>query len=233
MDWSVSTVDVYDHNIKVYQAGKFNRAVIFVHGWSGSAGDFNEYYQPLLDLGYNIVTVDHVAHGQSSGNTANLFLFVKAVEQVLGSLQGKTDVAGVVAHSMGGSAAISVLQKHYETIPLVLVSPVVPFFESLYRSVSGFGISEKWVDGLIDVFEHRYRRSIDDIDPKLFLDKLVNPLLTIQDRNDRYIPLELNKKYFSPRVSASLHETDGLGHFRILADVQVVNKVIGFLDKSR
>ena len=230
LKFSVDELDVYGHKIKIYRAGNFSRSVVFSHGWSGSAGDFNGYYQLLLERGYNVVTLDHIAHGRSAGKTANLFVFTKAMEQVLDIEKNNSEIAGMIAHSMGASAVINSALVQQSTIPAVLVSPVIPFFESLYQSINDFGISEKWLNRLVDVYQTRYGRSIEDIDPKLNINKLFNPLLTIQDRNDRHIPLETNKQYFSPHVAASLHETEGLGHFRILGDQRVISKAINFID---
>ncbi len=230
LDFLVGDIDVYGHKIKIYKTGNFDRSVIFVHGWSGSSADFNEFYKPLLDRGYNIITFDQVAHGASHGKAANMFLFVRAIEQMLESHRDQTRVSAIVAHSMGGSALINALKLEQSTIPVVLIAPLIPFFESLYQSVDNFGISTQWVDALLNVFEERYGRSVDVVDPKITIQCFVNPLITIQDRNDQYIALETNTHYFTSHVAASLYETEGLGHFRILGDQRVISKAVEFID---
>ena len=229
LNFSVGELDVYDQKIRVYQTGNFDRSILFVHGWSGSSADFNSFYQPVLHAGFNVVAFDHVAHGASTGKVANMFLFVRAVEQALAA--NRSNIRAIVAHSMGASAVINAVNLEWGSLPVVLISPVIPFFESLYQSVDNFGISTKWVDELISVFEKRYARSIDEIDPKITIQRFTNPVLTIQDRQDKYISLDINKKYFTPHIAASLHETDGLGHFKILGAEDVVQKVMLFLNR--
>ncbi|MES1192143.1 MAG: alpha/beta hydrolase [Steroidobacter sp.] len=230
LNFSVDELDVYDQKIRVFQTGTSDRSILFVHGWSGSSADFNAFYQPVLEAGFNVIAIDHVAHGASPGRMANLFLFVKAIEQVMADYSAH--VRAIVAHSMGASAVITAIKPEQFSVPVVLIAPVIPLFESLYQSVDNFGISTKWVDELMTVFENRYGRSIDEIDPKMTIQKFSNPVLTIQDRQDRHISLETNQQYFTPHVTASLHETDGLGHFKILGAEEVVAKVVEFVKEN-
>lgn len=230
LPFSRTELDVYGQQAVVHRYGEFDRSVLFVHGWSGSSADFNVFYQPMLDAGFSIVAIDHVAHGASMGKMANMFLFVRAIEQVL--KDGASNVRAIVAHSMGASAVVNAIQAPHVHFPVALISPVFPFFESLYESVDNFGISTKWLDQLMTVFETRYGRSIDEMDPKLTIQRFGNPVLTIQDRQDRHIPLERNRQYFTPHLAASLRETDGLGHFKILAADHVISDVVKFVSST-
>lgn len=227
LPFSKAELDVYEQRAVIHRLGEFDRSVLFVHGWSGSSADFNAFYQPVLDAGFNIIAIDHVAHGASPGKVANMFLFVRAIEQVMADSQ--SNIRAIIAHSMGASAVVNAVHGRHASLPAVLISPVFPFFESLYESVDNFGISTTWVDQLIYVFENRYGRSIDEIDPKLTVQQFTNPVITIQDRQDRHIPLERNKQYFTPHIASSLHETDGLGHFKILGSQDVIQKAVEFV----
>ena len=223
-----SDLDVYDQRIKIFKAGASERSILFVHGWSGSSADFNAFFQPVLDAGFNIIAIDHVAHGASPGKWANMFLFVRAIERVLE--KHGAHISAIISHSMGASAVINAVPAQRSAIPGVLIAPVIPFFESLYQSVDNFGIATSWVDSLIDVFEKRYGRSVDEINPKLTIQRFSNPVLTIQDKQDRHVPLETNKQLFTPHLTASLYETSELGHFRILSDQGVIVKSMEFIE---
>jgi pimeloyl-ACP methyl ester carboxylesterase len=227
LPFSRTELDVYDQRATIHRIGNFDRSVLFAHGWSGSSADFNAFYQPILRAGFNIISIDHVAHGSSPGKMANMFLFVRAIEQVLADSQ--SNVRAIIAHSMGASAVVNAVHSKHVNLPTVLISPVFPFFESLYESVDNFGISINWVNQLITVFETRYGRLIDDIDPKLTVQQFGNPVLTVQDSQDRHIPLERNRQYFTPHIASSLHQTDGLGHFKILGSQDVIQKAVEFV----
>jgi pimeloyl-ACP methyl ester carboxylesterase len=232
LPFSTEEIDVLGYKVLIYRAGNFDRSVVFVHGWSGSSADFNAFYQPILDRGYNVVTFDHVAHGKSTGTVSNLFVFVRTLEQVLAKQSRQDSIAGIVGHSMGGSAVINIACGEYSSIPTVLIAPVIPLFEMLYESVDRFGISTRWLDHVLAELEQRYGRQLGDIDPTQVVHRLKNPVLVIQDRNDRHIKLETNKKYFSDHLITNLRETEGLGHFKILGAPNVVNDSLGFLASS-
>jgi pimeloyl-ACP methyl ester carboxylesterase len=229
LDFVTTEIDIHNHKISVYRAGNFNRSIVFVHGWSGSSADFNAFYQPALNQGFNVITFDHVAHGKSQGRVANLFLFIRATEQVLASHGNQTQISAIVAHSLGGSAVINAVSSAHPNTPIALIAPVIPLFETMYKNVDDFGIARSWLDKLLASLEKRYGKQLKEIDPKLIIANFKNPVLTLHDRDDRYISLQANKQHFSTHVTNSLRETEGLGHFKILAAPSVVSDVVEFV----
>jgi pimeloyl-ACP methyl ester carboxylesterase len=53
------------------------RTVLLVHGWSGSQSDMHGLVPAIVESGFNAITVDLPAHGDSTGETASLDSFVK------------------------------------------------------------------------------------------------------------------------------------------------------------
>ncbi|MGE0763743.1 MAG: alpha/beta hydrolase [Bdellovibrionales bacterium] len=220
---------VYGHQIRIYAKGDLRRAVVFVHGWSGAATNFQSFFDPYLEAGYGVIAFDHVAHGRSSGKVSNFFLFIRGLEAVLDWVEARTgQVEGIVAHSMGASTVISALRPEHQKIPLVFLAPVVPFFESLYASVQAFGVASTWVTRLIVVFEQRYGLLKEEVDPKERLGKIFNPILIVHDQADTYIDLKINLPHL-PKRYADVRVTEGLGHFRLLKNSQVVSDTVQFI----
>jgi hypothetical protein len=231
--FETTQLEVHDQKIQVYSKGESQRIVIFAHGWSGHAGNFTAFYDRFLAQGYRVVTFDHVAHGNSTGSLANLFLFIKGTQAVFQWAAHQGEIAGIVAHSMGGSAMISAMTEKLASVPLTLIAPVIPLFESLQDSVDNFGISQRWLEGLLGHLENRYSLKIENIDPKNRIKQLQNPLLILQDSGDTYIDLEMNKSYLPKEFLGSLVITEKLGHFRILKASPVVEQALGFIQNVR
>lgn len=233
-----TTLQVRGHELRVYSKGNSNRIVIFAHGWSGNATNFTSFYDRFLEQGYRVIAFDHVAHGNSTGTVANLFMFIEGTRAVLkwaaDQVSTEGEIAGIVAHSMGASAMISVLgakdkNSPYRRIPLTLIAPVIPLFESLQISVDNFGISRLWLTNLLRHLEVRYDLRIQDIDPKERIKDLTNPVVIVHDTKDSYIPLELNRQYLPSQLESALVTTERLGHFRILKASPVANQALGFI----
>jgi pimeloyl-ACP methyl ester carboxylesterase len=232
-DFDAYSLEVFDDKIQVYSKGDSKKTVVFVHGWSGHANNFSAFFKPYLDSGYRVVTFDHVAHGSSTGKFANLFLFIQGLRSVLRWVEADHQLAGIVAHSMGGSAVLSALGDDHRHIPLTLLAPVVPFFELLRSSLDNYGISQRWLQTLLDDFQMRYKMNIEHIDPKERIKSLSNPTLILQDQKDSYISLDLNKQYLPENLLGSLHTTENLGHFRLLKSPSVVTTALEFTRNAR
>ncbi len=224
---------VHDQKIRLYSKGDGSRIVVFAHGWSGNAGNFSAFYDRFLLQGYRVVAFDHVAHGNSTGAHANLFLFIKGTQAVLNWASQQGEIAGIVAHSMGGSAMISSMTPERSAIPLALIAPMIPLFESLYDSVDEFGISRRWLEALLDNLQSRYAIQISNIDPKEKIKTLQNPLLILHDTSDTHVPLQQYKTYLPAELRSSVVTTEKLGHFRILKSSQVADQALGFFQNVR
>lgn len=227
-----TTLEIRGHQIRVYSKGDSRRTIVFAHGWSGHAGNFTSFYDRFLEKGYRVVAFDHVAHGNSTGEYANLFLFIEGMRAVLNHVSQESEVAGIVAHSMGASATVSVVTSgtaDLQKIPLTLIAPAIPLFESLEMSVDNFGISRRWLNSLMRRLEKRYDLHIPDIDPKERIKQLENPVVILHDSKDSYIPLELNRQYLPSNLEGALVTTERLGHFRILKASLVADQALGFI----
>ncbi|HUJ77166.1 MAG TPA: alpha/beta fold hydrolase, partial [bacterium] len=97
-------------------------AVVLAHGWSGNAAQMTGFIAPLLEAGYRVVAFDQPAHGFSRGRRADLLSFTQALETVSGHVG---QVQGVIAHSLGATAAALATHRGLDLRGLVLIAPPV------------------------------------------------------------------------------------------------------------
>ena len=100
-------VDVGDVQLAITEAGRGGRPLLLVHGYTGAGSDFEDFVEPLAELGWHVVTPDLRGHGGSSkpaDESAYSFDIFAA------DLLGLADVLGwdrfvLLGHSMGGMIA--------------------------------------------------------------------------------------------------------------------------------
>ena len=100
-------VDVGDVQLAIVEAGEGGRPLMLVHGFTGAASDFEDYIEPLAELGWHVVAPDLRGHGRSSKPTDEA---AYGFELFAGDLVRLADDLGwdrfvLLGHSMGGMIA--------------------------------------------------------------------------------------------------------------------------------
>ncbi|QIN79929.1 2-succinyl-6-hydroxy-2,4-cyclohexadiene-1-carboxylate synthase [Rubrobacter marinus] len=89
-------------------------AVLFLHGFMGSSGDWREVLQAIGDEAF-AVAVDLPGHGASLGLPPEVYAFEGAARAVIGVLNELgIDRASLVGYSMGGRLALYLALRHPE-----------------------------------------------------------------------------------------------------------------------
>lgn len=110
---------------------------LLMHGWSGSASQFYPLMRHIAAQGFTAIAYDHPAHGHSAGQTGHLPRFVRAFDELAASVADELGpIAGIIAHSMGGAVILSSRQPAMDTLPLLLISPVLDYVPQLYGMVA-------------------------------------------------------------------------------------------------
>ena len=210
--------------------------VYLVHGWGGRGSQFGALVEPLLDAGHRVVMFDAPAHGDSDHGPAgprrtNGVEFAKALDAVFCEF-GPAEA--VVAHSMGTiSTYLAMRYGWLGTERLVFVAPMVEFNGLLdqFQDALGFGartrrVLEREVKDFVGVgvreFDARVQAA--HVDPL--------PTLVLTDRGDRQTPYA-DVVDFAETIDAPLITTEGLGHRKVLRDLEVVRTVVEFATGAR
>jgi 3-oxoadipate enol-lactonase len=116
-------VDLGDVQLNVVEAGVGGRPLLLVHGFTGRASDFVDFFERLAQAGWHVVAPDLRGHGDSSQppDEADYSLDIFAADLI-----ALTDAVGfgsyvVLGHSMGGMITQLVVLAQPERIEGVIL----------------------------------------------------------------------------------------------------------------
>ncbi len=229
----IGTMPVPDGSITTYRFGEVGRqpTALLVHGWNGWAQQLERFVAPLQQRGYAVLAFDHVAHGLSDGERTTLPSMIRSVERVLAEV---SNVAAVVAHSLGAAAVASVLSStRRELDGAVLIAPPSdprPYLRMLARML---GAPKHLMPHIQEAAERTagvpFARLV--ADPWLAR-RVRTPLMIVHDVTDEEVPIA-NGYVYANATQARVLVTDGLGHRRILRDLHVVETASNFFARRR
>lgn len=213
--------------IQCYSWGQ-GPVVLVVHGWAGRATQFRKIIGALVKENYRVVGFDGPAHGKSQGTSTNIMEF----EQVLAELYRQVGVpVGIIAHSFGGGAALFAAMNGLPVQKLInIASPAIgdEIIGTYLRTINGSESTARFFKSYIlkttgKPFEeftalHFIRNLKQEVD-----------LLLVHDENDTEVPLRHALEVMKVYPRATLYQTRGLGHTRILRDEGVIHECISFV----
>lgn len=223
----VERFDVKGKRVPLYRFGH-GKPVLLVHGWESSVARLQDLIGALMDGGYQVVTFDMPAHGQSTARDTDL-IEVSAVIRHLARQHGPFEAG--IAHSFGGTCLANAIRERVEVKRLVLFA--VPVSAAM----------------MIDVFtdflqlrgtaRERFRACvasrlepldvIEDLDARRTISSTGLPGLIIHDINDVIVPfanaIELKQAHRSMRLIA----TSGLSHNAVIRDAAAIRACVEFV----
>lgn len=203
--------------------------VHLVHGWGGWRGQLGAFVGPFVEAGYRVVAVDAPGHGDADAgfmgpHRGTVTEMIEAFEE---AVRAFGEPAGVVAHSLGTTVAMAALRDGVPAGRLVLVSPNPPFAELLDRFASVLWLGARAKGHLRGALEEITGRPIDDYDViPAGADGGMPDALVVHDLADAETPHAVGAAVADAWPNATLLSTRGLGHYRILADAEVVRAAV-------
>lgn len=227
------TVAVEGNPITRYRWGNGTRKALLVHGWGGNGGSFGYYVQPLLELGYQVVSFDGPAHHTSTQKHTNLFDYSRVVYHFIKTENAET----VLAHSFGCAAGAMALYDHadaHSVRRIVLMgtpdrlTDVVGDFTRLMR------FNDRKRIHLFNYLSNRFRRSIYSVRMSEYLRHAHVPhVLAVHDHADRIVP-HANAEAVRRKVpGAQLMSIEKVGHYKMLWNEPVKQRVIDFIKTTK
>ncbi len=202
--------------------------VLLLHGWGSHAARFGSFVEPLLAAGYRVVGIDAPAHGESTGKRSDLAQFRVALRV---ALQEFTPVVGIVAHSMGASAAVWQLaeEPHAELRALALLGMPrdIGYMMESFALILDLRADVK--QRLIEQFTRRFGDPPGAFSAHRFADRLGVPTLVVHDEGDDVAPLEHAVEFAALTPSGTLRTTRGLNHSGALRDAAIIQEIVGFI----
>lgn len=221
-------VDLYQdgHVVPTWTWGPASApAALLVHGWEGRGSQLSAFVPDLLALGLRVVTFDAPGHGDAGARREAIIDHARALAAVA-ELAG--DVRLVVAHSMGGAAAMLATRFGLRARAYALVAPPTSpagFVDGFSRI---YGLAPEVRGEMIARLERRYGIPFPDLDARLDARTLEAPLLVVHDEGDRDVPIAEGRRLAEAAKDARFVATHGLGHRRILRAPEVLREVTDF-----
>lgn len=208
------------------------RPVYLVHGWGGWGTQLTAFVEPLVSLGFKVVTFDGPSHGGSEAGLTGkgkTTLFEQADALAMVVAEHGAPYA-VIAHSAGAAITTMQLREGLKPERLVYLAPMAHPVPSTVTFAKRLGFGERIRRRMVRRIEGRVGMTMDAFDvPSLAQYQAVPPLLVAHDRNDPDTPFEGGQQIARAWPEARLVTTLGLGHNRILRDKAVVAEVVEFL----
>lgn len=227
------TVEINGQPVTRYRWGSSPRKALLVHGWGGNGGSLGYFIKPLLEQGYEVVSFDGPAHHTSPQKQTNLFDYSRVVYHFIKTENPET----VVAHSFGCAASAMALYDHADahSVQRIVImgtpdrlTDVVNDFTRLMR------FNDRKRIHLFNYLSNRFERSIYSVRMSEYLRYAQVPhVLVIHDFADRIVP-HANAEAVRRKVpGAQLMSIEKVGHYKMLWNEPVKQRVIEFIQTTK
>lgn len=197
--------------------------VLLLHGWGGRGSQLGGFIEPLSRAGYAVVAVDLPGHGDSPAATTSLPRFARTARALLAEL----DVQAVVAHSLGGLAALAALAHSGRAVPAVIIGAPAGPAAIIAEFLARLGLPAALRPRLQAVVEARVAAPMAAYEAEALCDQVRAPVLVVHDQDDKEVPAAESERLRGRRFHQ--HRTRGLGHRRILRDEAVIGLACRFI----
>lgn len=211
-------------------------AVVFVHGWGGSAHDWPSLAAKVVAAGYSAILADFPAHGLASGRRTNLLQMERALHGLAHELAFTSDrfrpLEAVVAHSFGGAATALALRSGLLARSVVLLAPVARPMAFLDPVAGALGLPRARRDGMAERIRAVVGGDLGRIDVVSAIREVGTRGLVVHDRGDAAVGWTHGRDIAAAWHGAEQHWTEGLGHRGILRDEGVAEAVVEFIRRG-
>ncbi|MGB0984686.1 MAG: alpha/beta fold hydrolase [Saprospiraceae bacterium] len=219
-----------NHIIKGYSWGKGAQIVLLVHGWESRGTAMRAFVPHLLKKGFRVVTFDGPAHGSSSGKKINPFLFAQTITKMVDTLGS---VHSIIGHSFGGfstAITLSIVSPHIKVERLVLMAAFSNTLSPIGEFQKFLGFGDKVLNNILDAAHREIK--IDPLKADFRIVEKPNNVkkaLIVQDLNDDVVAYQNGLDFYKNWKDTKMIQTEGFGHFRILKETPVIEKVVDFI----
>lgn len=206
--------------------------VLIMHGFESGVLNFENYIEPLIKKGFEVLAFDAPAHGRSSGNTINVITYKNFVHEINRRFG---PVKSFITHSFGGLALSLAVEEmdHNEEFRIVFIAPAA----ETQTAIDNFFRLLKLDDGVRNEFE-KLIISMGGKDPSWYSLTRASAnirarVLYLQDKDDIQTPLS-DVKPLIERNYPNFHFiiSTGLGHRKIYREPKSVKAVMEFLSEG-
>jgi pimeloyl-ACP methyl ester carboxylesterase len=214
--------------VNAYEYGKSSKKVLLVHGWSGRGTQLCKIADEMIRLGYSTVSFDAPAHGKSPGNSTIMVDFIASVIEIDKQF-GPFEIA--IGHSLGGMTVMNAIKEGLQVKKAVIIGSGDIVQDITDDFIAKLGLKPEISKLLCERFEKKYGGIMDDYSAYKAAETTLIPTLVIHDENDPEVPVKAGIHIHQHLKNGELMLTKRLGHRKILADHQVIEKITNFIEK--
>ncbi len=223
------TLKVSSGKLRVYSWGS-GKPVLFTHGWAGRGTQFRKFVEPFNKKGFKVIAFDGPSHGKSEGSTTNIHEFYEAIK----AIQSKYgDFEAMVGHSFGGVASMYSLLQGVSSKKLILIaSPSIgeDIIDNFLKVVNG---SPKRGEYFKQYYKSKFGINFNEITMYVMSEKIKPiPILLAHDEDDLDVPIHHAEALQTKLEYPEMLRTTGLGHMRILKDLDVIKRCLSFVSDN-
>ena len=214
-------------NIQTYHWDGKGPEVMLIHGWEGSALNFEKIINVLVDNDFKVRTFDAPSHGLSEDSKSTMYDFRELVYHMI----KKYSIKNLITHSFGAvpSTYLAANKKVFME-KMVLIACPNNFYDWIIDVSSKFGIGKKIVDLTIDKIEKKYDMDINDMSVAEFAKDLKKvKSLIIHGDIDKIIPIEKPLEVYKNWEGSKFLKLKNLGHSKILRSDEAIKSLLNFL----
>jgi len=223
-------VPAINRKVNIYEYGKndTSKKVLLVHGWSGRGTQLCKIAREIVNLGYQTVSFDAPAHGKSPGNSTVMIDFIASILEIDKQF-GPFEI--VIGHSLGGMSVMNAIKEGLKTNKAIIIGSGDVVQDITDDFVAKLGLKSIISKLLCERFERKYGVKMDDYSVYKAAGLTLIPTLVIHDKDDPEVPVKAGINIHHHLKNGELMLTEKLGHRKILADHQVIEKIINFIKK--
>lgn len=225
-----SNVTVNGRNVATWSWGE-GLAVLLVHGWGGTAAQMGPFVEPLVAAGFRVVAFDAPGHGQSGpsrlgGRKSTFFDFA----DVMATLSERIQPIAVIAHSGGSTATAWAIRNGFRIPAAVFLAPMASPLRYRAMFQQALGISDEAMRRFSARTEERLGFQWEELEMTGVPAVAATPrVLVVHDRDDKETSWREGASIAETWPNATLRTTEGLGHRRVLRDVETIEAVVAFV----
>ena len=217
--------------LKGYEWGNGDKTILLVHGWESRGTGLRTFVPALLNSGFRVVAFDGPAHGDSSGNRTTLPHFAGAVKAAIKQLGG---VYGIITHSFGGAStafALVHLDNSIRAKKLVFIGVPARLDRIIQKVINTLKLPPKAAQYFIDNVASKLGEVPSEEANIIAIGHKMNveDILIIHDRKDAAVPFVSAEEMYKYLPNASLLETNGYGHYRLMKNPDLIDRVCWFI----
>ncbi|MHA7925524.1 MAG: alpha/beta fold hydrolase [Marinobacter sp.] len=206
--------------------GNGPKKILFLHGWSGWVGQFEDLIREIDPGEYTVYAVHPAGHGESEATESHPGRFIEAVFEAHDYVDGSFDVG--VGHSLGAAALVYAQSTRSCFGRLVLVSGPATIEGVLSRFARFVKLGARSKRLFIRDMEETVGLSVDRLDLITLAPSIKAPVLLIHDELDSEVPSAESRELHEVFPRSRLTHTTGYGHSRLLQNPEVVREIIEF-----